>query len=274
MRTLTLRMFTFLFLLSLITAFSVKDTSYRVIKNYSFGAGEKLKYRVHYSLFNAAEATMVIGDEVHRISGRPCYKIDVIGKSTGMFDLIMHVRDVWGTYIDTAAVIPHRFYRYLEEGKYRKNEVVDFDYKQNLAITKIYEKHDRSKLKKKLEHKIPMNVQDMISGYYYMRTLDYSTMKRGDTTTITGFFDEEVFQLQIKFKGRQTLRTKLGKIRSIVIEPIMPENEFFDGKNAILIWLSDDKNKIPLKIKARMFIGAIEIDIKSHKGLRNPLMTQ
>ena len=262
----------FLLLLIITSGFIYLDTQYRVVENDSFGPGEKLTYRVHYSVFNAAEATMVIQDKVEMMNGRPCYKIDVFGRSKGVFEMVTKVRDNWGTYMDTAAVIPHKFYRYIEEGKYRKNEVVEFDHQRNLAITKIYGKHDKNLLKKELSHEVPVNVQDMVSGYYFLRTLDYSKYKNGDTITVKGFFDEEVFDFQLKILRRERLKTKLGKIPAIRMEPIMPDNDMFDGKNSVLFWLSDDENKIPLKIKAKMFIGAVEVDIKSQRGLKHPLV--
>lgn len=256
----------------LLTGWTVNQMSYRKVENHSYGPGEKLRYRVHYGLLNAAEATMKISDEIHKVNDRPCYKIDIYGKSVGVFAMMMHVRDQWGTYMDTSAAIPHKFYRFLEEGKYRKNEVVEFDHSKKMAITRIYEKHDRNKLKKEIRHEIPDYIQDLVSGYYYLRTFDYSNLKYGDIITIQGFFDEEVFEMQLMFRGRERLKTKLGKIKAIRLQPLMPDNEMFDGKNSILIWLSDDENKIPLKIKAKMFIGSVEIDIKSQRGLRNPLV--
>jgi len=64
---------------------------------------------------------------------------------------------------------------------------------------------------------------------------------------------------------KEKLKTKLGLIDALVLEPVMPENKLFDGGEAIKVWLSDDKNRIPLKIKAEMFIGAVEVDIKSYQ---------
>ena len=51
----------------------------------------------------------------------------------------------------------------------------------------------------------------------------------------------------------------------------MPSNGLFDGENAIKLWLSDDRNRVALKIQAEMFVGAVEIDLKHYQGLRNPM---
>ncbi len=238
-----------------------------VDKSYSFNKGEKLEFRIHYGLINAGEAVMQIDNEPAMINGKSCYKIDVFGRSTGMFDFFIRVRDNWGTYLDSQEFVPHRFYRYIEEGKYRKNEIVDFDHENNKAIVSRLGKKTKT-LKRKVEYEIPSNCQDLVSGYYYLRTIDYNKLNEGDVIKVSGFFDNETWEMNIKYLGRETLKTRIGKIKALVFEPVMPENEMFDGENSIKYWLSDDENKIPLKIKAQMFIGALEIDIKSAENLQ------
>jgi hypothetical protein len=245
-----------------------KQTFYRKIDNNSFDLGEKLEYRVHYGMINAAEASMEISDQVVYRNNRPCYKVDVWGRSVGLFDLITRINDNWGTYIDTAAIVPHGFYRILEEGRYRKFEYVDFDHDSNEAITTILDKTTKEPRERTVTS-VPENVQDMVSGYYFIRTLDFSKMKEGEVISIHAFFDVEQYDFKVKYLGKETLRTKIGKFRTVVLQPLLPKNDLFTGEDAIRIWISDDSNKIPLKVKASMFVGAVEIDIKSITGARN-----
>ncbi len=243
---------------------STEVNEYREIANTSFEPGEIIKYKVHYGFVNAAEGKMIISDKIFDINGRPCYKIDVFGRSVGMFDLFLRIRDNWGTYLDTAAIVTQKFYRIIEEGKYRKHEIVDFDQTENIAKVRTYNK--KKKLWRPMEKfDTPTNVQDMVSGYYFLRTFDFSKLKEGEIITIDAFFDDEVYDFQIRYLGKETVKTKLGKIRSVVLSPIMPENSLFDGEDAIRVWISNDANKVPLKIKAKMFVGAVEIDITEYK---------
>lgn len=234
------------------------DTGNRLV----FGTGEVITYRVHYGFINAAEARMEISNDIHYISGRPCMKIDIYGNSTGMFDLFTRIRDNWGTYLDTAHIRPMRFYRKLEEGRYRKNEIVNFDHGKRIAVTHEYS-FKQGQWKPPVSNEIPLNSQDLVSSYYYLRTLDFSKNKPGDILSLNAFFDEEVYDFKIRFVGREEVKTNLGVIRSIVLSPIMPENSLFDGENSIKVWISDDINKVPLKIKASMFVGAVEVDIET-----------
>ncbi len=253
---------------TLIISSSSGQDRYRYIENDSFGKGEILKFRVHWKFVNAAEATMEISDTHYNVNGRPCYKIDVYGKTVGLVDVAIRIRDQWGAYVDTASILPQKAYRYMEEGKYRKNEMINFNHSKDVATVLRLDKETR-KLKEKEEFEVPNNVLDIVGGYYFLRTIDYSQYKAGDMIEMKGFFDDEVYDIYVKFLGREEVKTKLGTFNSIVIAPILPDNNFFSGDDPVRVWISDDLNKVPLKIKAELGVGALEIDIKEMKNLRN-----
>lgn len=239
-----------------------QDVVERDSRSITFGPGEEITYKVHYGFINAGEAQMVVGEDVHYLNGASCYKIDIYGQSVGMFDVFAKINDNWGTYLDTATLRPTRFYRKLKEGKYRKNEFVDFNHSDGRAETNEYS-FSQKQWKPAVNNEVPANVQDMVSAYYYMRTLNFEELEAGDIVTVDAFFDQKLYNFRIRVVGREEVKTKLGKIRSLVFSPIMPENSMFDGENSIKVWLSDDINKVPLKVKASMFVGAVEIDIES-----------
>ncbi len=229
-----------------------------------FGVGEEMEFKIHYGFVNAANATMKIEPKYEEIYGKKCYHIQIEGVTVGMFDLFMRVRDKFGSYIDKDLLVPRKSYRILEENKYRKHEIIDFDVENSKATVRNYD--DEKEVWKKLEEfETYHNAQDIVSGYYYLRTLDFDRYAKGDTIDMKVFFDDENSIFKVLYLGRESVRTKLGKYNSIVLSPIMPKNKLFDGTSAIKVWISDDSDKIPLKVKAKMFIGAIEIDIKKYK---------
>ena len=253
----------------IISGFLSGDNAYRNLRNESFSPGEFLEYRVHLGFINAGFATLHISEDIYIINDRPCFKADIIGESAGILDIFYNVRDNWGSYIDTASIVPHRAYRYIAENRYRKNEIVNFEHSTDTAIVSKLDKKTRE-LKRKVYYPIPKNVQDIVSGYYYLRTIDFNRMTVGDTLTVAAFFDEEVYHLNIIYLGKDEVKTKFGRINAFVLSPIMPTNKLFRGNHPIKVWFSNDKNKVPLKIKAAMFVGSVEVDLKSHKNLRNP----
>jgi hypothetical protein len=247
-------------LLLLVTSGFMMNDALRRVEQDSFSTGEVLKYKVHYGMINAAEAVIDIAPEIQKVNNRACYKANVYGRTVGSFDFFLRIRDTWRSYIDTTAILPHRFHRNIEEGKYRKKENVSFDHFRNIATVEDKKGTDT--------FKIPENVQDIVSGFYYMRTLNLDKYKNGDIIRLQGFFDDEVYDFTVVFRGREIIETKAGHIRAFKLVPKMPDNKLFSGENAISFYLSDDKNKIPVMIKAEMFVGAIKIDLYQYSGLK------
>ncbi|WP_254846588.1 DUF3108 domain-containing protein [Hymenobacter sp. CRA2] len=241
----------------------------RIVRNDSFQRGEVMQYKVHYGLINAAEATIEVSDDLHKVNDRPCYKATVTGRTTGSFDMFLKVRDTWRSYIDTTSILPQRFFRNIEENNYRKRETVDFDHYKNMVAVESHKKNKNDV--KHASFKVPDNVQDLVSGFYFLRTLDYSNRRVGEQIKVQGFFDDEVFDMTVKYMGRQNVETKAGVIRAIRLTPRMPKNKLFRGEDAISVYLSDDRNKIPVLFEAEMFVGSVKIDMYKCSGLKNKL---
>ncbi len=105
--------------------------AYRRVVNTSFGPGEHLEYRVHYGFINAAEAVVDVSPTLYKVNERPCYRVNVDGRTVGAFDLVTRIRDTWRSYIDTSAILPQKFYTNLQENNYRKEENITFNHETN-----------------------------------------------------------------------------------------------------------------------------------------------
>lgn len=243
----------------------VNEYQYRNLKNTSYVRGEKLLFRAHYGFVNAGYGEVTISDKLYKINDRICYKIETVGKSSNSFDFFIRIRDTWRSYVDTSSIIPHKFFRHIEEGKYRKTEEVFYNHQaENLRV--VDKKRDIDK-----EYKVPSNVQDLVSGFYFLRNTNFNKLSVNDTIYIPSFLENEIYDLKLVYRGKGKVKTKLGKFMALKLTPIMPENSLFDGEESIRVWISDDKNKIPLKIEADMFIGAVEMDLEKADGLKYEL---
>lgn len=236
-------------------------------KNNSFREGEELLFKVSYGFFDAAEARMVIQPAVVPFNNKPTYKIDVYGQTLGIFKLF-YVNDNWGSYVDTTHIIPYQSYRFIEEGRYKKNEKTTFDHQKNQAQVKLFDRDNKEVVETK-EFPIPSNVQDIVSGFYYLRTMDMKKFKKGDLITMTGFFDKEVYTIKMQYKRKEKIETNIGTFDAYVLSPIIPKNKLFRGEQPVTVWVSDDDNKIPLKVKAKLVVGSLDMEIMDAKGLRN-----
>ncbi len=259
--------FLFLFVAS---AYTATAQNYELSKINPFNAGEEISFKATVGFVKAAEAQFKTSEIIYQINDRPTYRMDITARTTGIFDLFSSVRDNWGSYFDTTQYIPQRFYRYIKEGRFRKNEILYFDHDKDSVVVAKLDKKTR-KLESKKGHAITNNVQDMVSGYYYLRAIDFDKIKEGEVITIETFFDDKLKPFRVKFMGREVIKTKLGKIRALVLVPMMEKDSLFVEDNTLKIWISDDLNKIPLKVKAKIYVGYLEIDVKKVKNLKHQL---
>jgi hypothetical protein len=231
----------------------------RVRSNDAFTTNEVLEYRVHYGLIDAGEARLEVASDLKQIGPRRCYQVIGTGKSLGAFDWFFKVRDHYESYIDSESMLPWLFIRKIDEGGYKKRQNVSFNHYKNTATSE----------KKTIG--TPNHVQDLISAFYYARTIDFNNAAVGDTFLIHTYLDDETFPLVIKYMGKETVKTKMGKFRCIVFKPYLLEGRVFKEKEGMTIWVSDDKNRIPVRAQADILVGSIKMDIKNYSGLANPL---
>lgn len=224
----------------------------------AFAVGEHLVFDVNYGFVTAGHAEMSI-PQFDTVLGVTTYKVLFTVRSTPTFDLFFEVRDRYETYLDTATIIPWRFEQHLKEGKYKRDYVALFNHRIQKAIT------DEG------EFAIPPDVHDIMSAFYYARTIDYSKFKIGQRIHLQNFFKGKTNPLNVKYLGKQKVDVKAGVFNCIVIEPLVTEGGLFKSEGRILIWLSDDENKIPVKVSTKVVIGSIDAELKEYYGLRNEL---
>lgn len=241
-----------------------KPIALKSVINRAFGRGEKVTFRVHYGWLTAGVATMQVHNERLLVGNRPAYRMEVTGNSSGLIKHITDIHDVWGAIVDSAAVMPHKAYRNIQENSYKKTEEILFDYGTGTATLKA---------SRPPQGEVTMldNTLDMVTGYYYLRLVDYNSLAPNTMMVLTGIFEDKTYQFRIRYKGKERIKTPLGYIDAIRLQPVMPENGVFAGENSVKFYISDDENRIPLKIRAELFVGAVELDIESHEGLRHPI---
>ncbi len=228
----------------------------------AFKDGEFLKYRVHYFFFNAGYATLRL-EEKH-INGKKLYHAVGLGKSTSLSSLIKKIDDRYETWFDEQDR-PQRFIRNIQEGNYKKN--VEFIFHHDKNLLQIIDK-----LTNTVQHfTVPTGVQDMMSVYYHLRNIDTSKLKPGDYISQNIFFDYELYPFQIKIIGREYIKTKFGWTKALVLRPYVVAERVFKEEESVTIWVSDDQNKIPLLIEAKLLVGAVKADLVKYKNLKYPI---
>ena len=229
-------------------------------KNTSFKDGESLVFRVYYNLnfvwINAGNA--YFNTKVEDVNGRKTYHITGDGKTSKSYEWVYKVKDRYETYVDKETMLPVRFVRNVNEGGFKINQDVAFSQSKGEAISagKSYT--------------IPKCTQDVLSAIFFARNIDYSKYNPGDKIPFTMFLDDKVYSLYIKYMGKEDIETKMGTFHSIKIVPLLIEGTIFNGGEKMTIWVSDDKNHLPLRVNSPILVGSIKVDLMSYGNLRNP----
>jgi hypothetical protein len=233
----------------------------------AYGVGEFFKFRIHYGIVNAGYATLEVKDAT--INNKKTFHVVGKGYTTGMSRFFFKVDDLYESYIDKETRNPYRFVRKIDEGGYTKNQEGFFTQAVNKVIVKDY-KH---KTEKTLY--IPKNTQDILSTFYYLRNHpNIDKLKIGESVAIDMFFDDETTKFKLKFMGREDITTKFGVVPSMIFRPLVQSGRVFKEQESLTVWISDDDNKVPLRIKASLAVGSIKADIDAYKGLKKPFKTK
>ena len=240
---------------------SAPDDEFCGITNTSFQAGEEIVYTVYYAVagiyIDAGNATFT--NVLEKMNGRPVYHMSGVGKTNPSYDWIYKVRDKYETFIDTGSLQPLKFLRNVDEGGHKKYENVTFNRNANTAVTT------------EGVFKVPDCVQDVVSAVYYARNVDYSKYKPNDKIPFTMFLDNEVFNMYIRYLGKETVKTKYGKFKAIKFKPLLVKGTIFEGGEKMTVWVTDDPNHVPVRIESPIVVGKVKVDMMSSRNLRYPL---
>lgn len=245
-------------LLLFTTAFAVEEKRSPNI----FESGEWFRFRIHYGFLNASYATLSLSEE--EFKGKEVFHVVGEGSTTGLARLFFKVDDLYETYFDKKTGKPYRFIRKIDEGGYTKDLLIDFDHQAQEALVHN-RKHGRRKVIETSE-----GIQDLLSGFYYLRNnYQAKDLVIGQEINLDLLYDEdEVFKFRLKFLGRDILDTKFGKVKCLKFRPYVYSGRVFKEEESLTLWVSDDDNKVPVRIKADLMIGSLKADLEAFKGLK------
>ena len=229
----------------------------RALPNKAFAAGEYLRFDINYGFVTAGEAVMVVSDTM--MHERKCLRVDFHLKSKPFFDVFYKVEDRYRTVMDAQGLFPWHFEQHIREGGFRRDFVAEFDQLQHVARTT------------EGEYKIPPYVQDMMSAFYFARTVDYSGFKPGQKIHLQNFYKDSTYELDVKFRGRQTIEVEAGKFNCVVIEPLAKEGGLFKSDGRVYVWITDDERKIPIRVSSKIPIGSVDSELTDYYGINGPI---
>ena len=230
----------------------------------AFKVGEWFRFEMSYSGFlKAGEATLEVKDNM--VEGKPVYHVVGKGWTTGAIKWFFKVEDRYESFFDKTHIIPYRFIRDIDEGGHTKDIEIKFDHQDQKAY--VNDKKHRQKSVIKTEP----NVQDMVSTFYYLRNqLDVDNLNIGEEVFVNMFFDKENYGFKIRYLGEETISTNFGKVKALKFRPYVMAGRVFKEEESLTLWVSNDKNRVPLRVKADLAVGSLRADLDAFKGLKHP----
>jgi hypothetical protein len=230
------------------------SSSFRKIENKAFTVGEWLRFNISYGFIHAGTAVMAIPDYRY-INGRQSFHVKCEAFSAAGFSWIFKVEDRYETVIDCDGLFSWKFEQHIREGSYKADHITDFDQYNNQAMT------DKGKFS------TPEYVHDIVSAFYFTRTHNFSGYKVGDKLHLENFFKDKVYPLDVKYLGKQRVEVDAGTFDCILVEPLVKEGGLFKHKGRLIIWLTDDDRKIPVKVTSEIIVGSISVELEAYSGI-------
>ena len=236
--------------------------------------GEVLNYRMSYKakLFpNTEVANVVMKTTETTLDGTPAYKVYGFGETAKIFSWILPVKDAYTIWIDPQTLRTRRFESDIHEGDYTFKSSYEFDW-ENLNVHTHWRSRNRPENTKTM--KLSPNSMDAISLYFNLRTVPDSVIKEGFARDLEMVLEDTIRSLSFRYDGHEVRRIKnLGKCKTIKFRcKIATSSNFsFTDGSEFMVWISDDRNKIPLYIESPIKVGSVCAYLSSYEGLRYPL---
>ncbi|MDQ1141110.1 DUF3108 domain-containing protein [Pedobacter agri] len=225
-----------------------------------FQEGETLQYKLRYGFITAAEATIKVTNSDLVFDNKPTYRLTVDAQTSGTFDVFYKIRDHYDSYIDKKDLLPYFYQENIREASYKRQDKARF----NQDAKKIVSNRGN--------FNTPTNQTfDLVSAYYFARSLDISKLKVGDSFKLNYFLQDEVSALEIEYVGKETIKSKLGNIRCLKFSPSIKPGRIFKKDSRLYLWVTDDGNRVPVKAQVEILVGAVTMELKSAAGLKYAL---
>ncbi len=229
-------------------------------------SGEMLHYRIHYGILNAGTATLTT--QMTNYQNTPHFYVKGYGRTTGAVRAFFKVEDIYESFINYKTGLPSFYVRNVKEGGYTQHLQSVFNHdNQTIILT------DKEKNTSRIVSSVK-NVQDMLSAFYYLRSLSPEELKIGSVKKLNVWIDDEMFPFQLRVVGSENIKTKFGTVNCLKIVPQVISGRVFKDKEGVTLWVSNDKNLIPISIKAELAVGSLKASIESYKNVKYPLRFQ
>jgi hypothetical protein len=253
--------FSYLILLLFLISTTTYSQELLNVKEPVFQTGEQLAYKLRYGFITAAEANIRVESTDVRFDNKPVYHLVAEGRTAGSFNVFYKVRNRYDSYIDQKDLTPYLYTESIREANYRRSDKARFYQDQKKIVSN------------KGTFKGDGQTFDVLSAYYFARSLDISRLSIGSKFSMDYFLDDGVTKLQVQYVGKEKVKTSLGTFNCLKFSPSIQPGRIFRKDSKLYLWITDDGNRIPVKAQVEILVGSVTLELVSVKGLRYPLGT-
>lgn len=228
-----------------------QEESYK-IPDYS---GEIMHYNVRYGLLNIGKATISFTDDS---LGRG-HHIKAEAKSVGIVRLFKSIDYCFECCMDTITGLPINARLSLADRRYTVYNETIFDH---------HTREDSSIVLSQMSgmHVVPKNIHDLLTAYFCFRQ-NYIpiTVKTGQDAVIKIYIADILWDLRLRYVGRETIKTKYGKIECLKYIPSTVAGNFFKNEDDMTVWFTDDAHHIPIRLRLNLIVGCVNGDLVEYQ---------
>ena len=239
-----------------------------------FQFGERVSYSVYYNWgpiwMSAANVDFNIQSEIYH--NRPVFKFISTGSSIPSYDWFFFVRDTFISYSDIYNLNSYYYFQNSWEGSVKIKNKLQFNRVSN-TITARLESSKKTAVDTIFDYK--PETRDLLNAVYYCRTINFDSLKINQTMPIKTVFDDSIYNLFIRYMGKEVITLKNGrKFNTVKIRAKLIAGSIFSGGEDLEIWISDDPSRVPIKVVAKILIGNVKAFINETENLKYPLSSE
>lgn len=238
----------------------------------AFQHGEKMEFVLHYQwgTINTDVATATVELDSLTYNGEKAFRCSAYGKTSRMFDLFFKVREDFDSWFTRDGLKPLKFTRDTYEGGYeaRNTYYYIWDAAEPYIAADVY---SSKRGMKAITLPLTPCTFDLPSLFFFARNMDFDVVEPGRRYPMTFAIDDDVYNVYFILHGRETRKIPgLGTVKTIKFAAKLLEGEVFKGEEDMLIWVSDDENRLPVYFEAPLLVGVASGRLSGYKGLKHP----
>jgi hypothetical protein len=241
-------------------------------KNTSFKAGEVVNYHAYYNWgfiwLNAGRVSFTV--DATKVDNTPAYHLKAHGSTYKSYDLLFKVRDTFETVVDTLALEPFEFKRITNEGGSHARYHYLFDRETRTINARIQKEEE-----KQISFPWKEDSFDLLTMVYQARNIDFDKYEPDEKIPISMVVDGEIHDIYIRYQGRETIKNRDGrKFKCLKFSPLLVEGTIFESGEDMTVWVTDDANRIPIIVEAKILIGSVKAVFVDAQNIRHPMTAE